>query len=739
MDVETLESGFTLSGVRVFPLDNKLLFGTDERLLSPIAMDVLCELASSNPEPVSKDYLLSQIWGSKPPAEGTLEGYIRELNHVWKAQRGGNDLVGEVQGSYKIEHALRALETQSTSGTPSGLSRIEHFLEELQRRKVSQTGVLYLVAAWLLLQFSDASFEALGLGDDSVRLILITAVIGFPITLLLSWFYDVKPADGPVNSSSSSQGVGYVLIGALIAIPLAIAYQWYYTDDLNYGAQESELASDYVPQPNSIAVLAFNNLSGDTQYDYLGDGIAEEIINALSSTGRLLVAPRTSSFLYKNNTLDMRDIGKQLGVQYMLEGSVRRINKNLRVIATLVNVSEGFQTWSRSYNQGVSHIFDVQQDISRKVVQSLNIVLSSEKDAELGAPRTLSVDAYDAYLQGLDYLNRPVTQSSLDSAISLFGKSIELDSEYSDAYAGLCEAYLKKYVETKTVDWFTKAENSCTETLRFDLNTVELRVALGNLYLQSGEYQRAVQQLEIALERDPQNINSLSTLAKTRAELNQTQQAETLFLKAIDIQPRYWKTHEQYGNFLFETGRPDKAVFYYRAAIDMTPDNAAAYNNLGAAYMMSNRFDKAAEAWQESLKLEDNESASSNAGTALFLAGEFDEAASMYRRAIQISKDKHILWGNYADALWFGSTPESAKSNYETAILLAEESLEINPNDRVTQAALAHYLSRTGAKERATQQLLAATADESTNLYLCLLYTSPSPRDGATSRMPSSA
>ncbi|MFT5135256.1 MAG: TolB-like protein/tetratricopeptide (TPR) repeat protein [Arenicella sp.] len=722
MTDRSLDKGFSLGRVHVYPLDFKIVSTTGEQQLSPIGMEVLCELAEANGEAVTAEHLITQIWGNTSPDEGTLEHYVAELMHKFDTPSDQDGVViVDTDGLYRLRLQPVPIDGTSTRAVDNSQRAPQQgngFLDELRKRKVSQTGVLYLVAAWLILQFADVTFEALGLGDEIIRLILITTIVGFPITLVLSWFYDVKRSDYPEALAPTSQGMGYVLIGALIAIPIAITYQWFYLGDLGTTDSNTQAMAEYDSKPNSIAVLAFENLGSDNSYDYFGHGIAEEILNALSSTGEMLVAPRTSSFVYRNNPIGAKNIGKQLGVRYILDGSVRRIGQKVRVIATLINISSGYQIWSKSYSQEISNIFDVQLDISKKVVQSLNIVLSAEKSQALGTARTTSVEAYDYYLQGRDYLNRPKTQSSLNSAIQLFSNAIKLDSEYSDAYAGLCESYLKHYIHTDTSDWFTKAENACQETLRFDLVTVDVRIALGNLYRQSGQYNRSLLQLGFALEKDPDNIDALSALALTNASSGNGEEAEILFRKAISVQPRFWRTQEDLGNFLFERGRPEEAIEYYEQAIELTPDNAAAYNNLGAALLMSNSFEAAAAAWKKSLEIEINESAYSNGATALFMAGKFDDAAAMYSRATEIAKDKHVLWGNLGDAQRFGSDPSLAIVSYRKAISLAEVALKINPSDKVTVAILSHYYANVGLRDKALAAIERAIADDPEDGYV---------------------
>ncbi|MFT4630208.1 MAG: TolB-like protein [Arenicella sp.] len=328
-------------------------------------------------------HLITQIWGNTSPYDGTLEHYIAELVYKFDTRSDQDSVViVDLDGLYRLRLLPMPIDgslTKTVDNSQHAPLQKNRFLDELRKRKVSQTGVLYLVAAWLILQFADVNFEALGLGDEIIRLILITTVVGFPITLVLLWFYDVKRSDYSETSGPTSQDMGYALIGALIAIPIAITYQWFYLGDLGATDSNTQALAEYESKLNSIAVLAFENFGSDDSYDYFGHGIAEEILNALSSTGEMLVAPRTSSFVYRNNPIGAKNIGKQLGVRYIFYGSVRRIGQKVRVIATLINISSGYQIWSKSYSQEISNIFDVQLDISKKVVQSLNIVLSAEK------------------------------------------------------------------------------------------------------------------------------------------------------------------------------------------------------------------------------------------------------------------------------------------------------------------------------------------------------------------------
>lgn len=708
---DSLDQGFRLGDVQVYPLETRIVGPDGDLAVSPAAMEILVNLAQGQGKPVSSHYLITQTWGKTPPAPGTLQHYVAELNHLLaKCQLGTGVIIEEGAGHYLLQIRVEAIE--AVSGGP-------RLLRELLRRKVTQTGALYLVASWLIIQVVETTFPALGFGDFAVRLVIITAIIGFPIALLLSWFYDIRATDANVANAPSGTGLRFIVIAAIVALPIALTYQWYFgVDEASESGSTPVIEADSL-QPNSIAVLAFLNLSGGERYDYFGDGIADEILNTLSRTGKMLVIPRTSSFAFKDTGLGVPQIGANLGVRYVLDGSVRRIRDKVRINAQLTDVVSGFQVWSQTYDKRLSDIFGVQQDIARQVVRSLEIALAPDKNAILGAASTSNIKAFDYYLQGRDYLHQPSSDATaFSNAAQMFDRAIQTDRNYADAYAGLCESYIAQYNLLRSTSWFSRAEEACKSALRFDVVTADMRVALGNLYRESGRYELAEAQLAKALDIEPENIHAIDGMAETYAASNRGNEAEMLFRRVIELQPGYWRGHSAMGNFLFRSGRAADSVRHYERVIELVPDHATAHSNLGAAYLMQADFKRAEEAWQRSLKLEPTDVAYSNRGTSLFFLRRFDEAVQMYRQATELAPDNYTLWGNLGDAARFGSTPADAIDYYKRASLLAERALDVNPLDAETQAKLAHYQANVGIEERAAVLIETAVQEAPDNMYV---------------------
>ncbi|MEO8575128.1 MAG: protein kinase, partial [Gemmatimonadales bacterium] len=200
-----------------------------------------------------------------------------------------------------------------------------------------------------------------------------------------------------------------------------------------------------VSMAKSVAVLPFANLSADQENEYFTDGMADEIINALSKIQSLRVASRTSSFAFKGKNEDIGEIGKKLKVSTVLEGSMRKMGNKLRLTAQLVNVADGYQLWSERYDREMEDVFAIQDDISQAIVKALKVILSEGEKKQIEKARVVDVKAYDYYLRGRQYSHH-FRRKSLEYARQMFNRAIEIDPEYARAYAGVADACSLLYV-----------------------------------------------------------------------------------------------------------------------------------------------------------------------------------------------------------------------------------------------------------------------------------------------------
>ena len=308
---------------------------------------------------------------------------------------------------------------------------------ELKRRNVFRVAIAYLISAWLLIQLANILIPMLTLPEWVSRLILLLLVILFIPTLILAWAFELTP-DGlkrekDVDRSQSithrtGRRLDFIIIGVL-----AVAVAWLSFDKVGTDTPPVEI----VNIDKSIAVLPFADLSQEQNQEWFADGLAEEILNALSRIPDLLVVSRTSSFAYKGSDKDLRVIAAELGVAYILEGSVRRAGERLRITAQLIRASDGFHVWSENYDRDAADVIDVQEDLAVKIASAMKTTMDPEALKDMLRVGTRSADAYQAYLRGITSYARGVSSGDnahYVSAYEMFEQARRIDAGFSTAH-----------------------------------------------------------------------------------------------------------------------------------------------------------------------------------------------------------------------------------------------------------------------------------------------------------------
>lgn len=472
------------------------------------------------------------------------------------------------------------------------------------------------------------------------------------------------------------------------------------------------------PDPDSIAVLPFVNLSGDPRNDYLGDGLSEELSNRLTKIPELRVAARTSAFAFKGKELDVGEIAGRLGVSYVVEGSVRRQADRISVTATLVEAASGSSRWSNSFESASADLFAIESAIATQVIKALELVLGKRAEASTLPPANGSGIAYDFYLQGLAYLRQPSSPKSLDAAEQLFGRALAEQPDLARAQAGLCETRVDRYYLEKVPAYVAAAEQACANAEALDSTAQEVHMAIGGLRLATGDAAGAEASFRRALALVPQSPDVLIGLADALAANGKADEADGTYRRAIAAQSSYAAAYVGYGNFLYSQGRSPEAIPVYERATILAPDDAIALGNLGGAYLMTGNFEKAADAFTRSLALEPRRASYSNIGTVKYYLGSYADAAGMFRKAIEFAPADHRLWGNLADAQLFDSQPEEARKSYRRALDLADGELAVNPRDAQNQAIAAYYATRLDDTKRARRGIEIALSEGNGDVYV---------------------
>ncbi len=604
---------------------------------------------------------------------------------------------------------------------------IGQFLAEVRKRKVLRVVAMYSVAAWLVLQFAEVTFEPFGIPDWSMRALVIAAIAGVPVTFALAWVIDVRPEglifDLPLWTAGGARArppkrsdwiyagllAGSLTWGAFLAADLLLE-DLVQSDGGVPGETGTPPARPAAPA-NSIAVLAFENFDGRSESDYFAAGLAEEILNLLAARPELRVAARTSSFRFQGERLDIREVAALLGVRHVLEGSVRRSGDRIRVTAQLIDGDRGYHDWSRTYDRELADIFALQDELAAAVVNELSLALSIDPATPAERP-TGNIEAYVFYLEGRGRLRASLDADVNRAAATLFRDALAIDPGFARAWSGLCQAQLQLYSIGRNGDDFSAAKDACERAAELDgEQAAEVALALGKLYRYRGQLDTAEQYLERAMAAEPSEPDAYIEMGEIRDRQMREDDAERFFRRAVDLKRNYWAAHSALGMFYFRVGRYRDSADAFEVATRLAPDVASAFAGKGAAYALLGERSLSRAAYDASLALKPSRQAYTNMGMRYYYDGQFVDAADMQRRALEYAPEDHRVWGRLAESLRFVDGAErEADDAYETAARLAQAMLEVNDQDWETTGLLGIYLVHLGRLEEARTLVARAVA-----------------------------
>ncbi|MEO8192719.1 MAG: protein kinase [Gemmatimonadales bacterium] len=392
----------------------------------------------------------------------------------------------------------------------------------------------------------------------------------------------------------------------------------------------------------SIAVLPFTNTSADPENEYFTDGMAEEIINALSKIKSLGVASRTSTFVFKGKTGDIREIGRKLEVSAVLEGSVRRVGNKIRVSAQLINVANGLQLWSERYDREIEDVFAIQDEIAQNIVKALRVVLSEDEKRAIEKAATDNVEAYDYYLRGRKFFHQH-RRTSLEFARQMFTRAIEVDPNYARAYAGVadCCSILFMYFDARESN-LKQADKASRKALSLDPDLAEAHSARGLSYSLSKEYQKAGEEFEIAMKLDPKLYEAPYFYGRACIAQGNSTEAVPLFEKACALRPEDYQAPSFLAQAFAGQGRiaeankaSQRAVKSMEAWLDANPDDARALNLGAGIWSNLGQTEKALEWANRSLEIDrEDPQLLYNVGCVYAIEGMKDDALRCLERAI---------------------------------------------------------------------------------------------------------
>ena len=434
------------------------------------------------------------------------------------------------------------------------------FFAELKRRNVYKVAVAYAVVGWLLMQVSATIVPALHLPDGITTAVVVLVLLGFPVALVIAWAFEMTPQGmkrtedvGPNEVIPQWSGRKFAALIIVIAIGAAalLAFQLF--------RSKASSAAPSVAQPanipsKSIAVLPFVNMSSDKENEYFVDGLTEEILNRLAQISALRVPGRTSSFAFKGKNTDLRQIGTELGVAHVLEGSVRKSEGRLRITSQLIRTADGFHLWSQTFDRKLDDVFAIQEEIARAIAEALSTPLGL--NAVSPQRQTKDMEAYDKFLQARGLLAQR-SPENLRRAIELLTAAVDRDPGFASGWAALAQARaLSSYYLKDIPDPLKAAEEAARKALALDDS-----IAMAH-----------------------------SALADVLRDRRDWLAAESEYTRALKLSPGEAETHNQYAQMLLKVGRIDGALEHALRACELEPLGWVPPSVVSLAYLSRGDF-----------------------------------------------------------------------------------------------------------------------------------------------------
>jgi TolB-like protein/cytochrome c-type biogenesis protein CcmH/NrfG len=488
------------------------------------------------------------------------------------------------------------------------------FIEELKRRNVFRVGIAYLVLSWMVVQAADVAFPILQFPNWTISFVAVLAILGFPLVLFLAWAFELTPEgikrEHEVDRSQSVAHItgrkrDFAIIGLLVVALGYFAYDKFFLVpardaarvDATTEAVNSEAIEQAVQAPDndkSIAVLPFVNMSDDVNNEYFSDGISEELLNLLSRVPKLRVIARTSSFSYKGKDATIADIARELNVDHVLEGSVRKSGDQVRITAQLIRANDSSHLWSESYDRTLDNIFAIQDEIAAAVVEQLKVTL-------LGAVLTVRETdpaAYALFLQAR-FMAHQGTPEAWEQSLALYQQALEIDPDYAASWVGLAE--VNKYqsgVGQSPKESIASAREAANRALEIDPAYAPGHAVLGRIALDDGDLRAAARHFERALVLEPSNLHIFWEAGILARSLGRMEESLAITKYAVARDPVNLRGLYLLGLAYFYAGQLDEAIASLRTVLRLRPGYVVVQTAIGAALQQKGEFDAALVAVQ---------------------------------------------------------------------------------------------------------------------------------------------
>ena len=514
----------------------------------------------------------------------------------------------------------------------------QRFFAELKRRRVFRVMAVYGAVAFVILQVADIALPGLGLPEWTITLILALTLLGFPFAVVLAWAFDMTPEGMQRTADATPAELSQIIAApasqrwpagvlALVGMTALLAGAWYVgrqsAPEASAGPAIADAAADV--SSASIAVLPFVNMSSDPEQEYFSDGISEELLNLLAKIPELEVAARTSSFSYKGNDVKVADVGRELNVAHVLEGSVRKSGNQVRVTAQLIKTDDGFHMWSETWDRSLDDIFRIQDEIAADVAAQLRVTLLG------AAPAVAETDpeAYALFLQARQ-LGRQSTAQSLEQSVALYQQALEIDPGYAAAWAGLARTYNQQvFIGLRPAFEARLGREAANRALAIDPDLADAHAILAFIAIGIDfDPAAAARRYQRALALDPTHPEILADAALLARDIGRSTEAIALLEYAVARDPVNPNTRQALATAYLWAGRLDEAIESYRAVTKLVPGYISTQFGIGTALLVKGDPEGALAAY--TLELGDEEYRVKGTALALHDLGRMAEFDSTF-------------------------------------------------------------------------------------------------------------
>jgi TolB-like protein/Tfp pilus assembly protein PilF len=523
-----------------------------------------------------------------------------------------------------------------------------NFFAELKRRNVYKVAVAYAVVGWLLAQIATQIFPFLEIPNWVVRLVIVLIAIGFPIALVIAWAFEATPEgikrteDVDVAAAAKQPKkhtwIYVVAIGAAFSIGLFFVGR--------YSVRNTASAAGTELSAKSIAVLPFDNLSRDPDNAFFAEGVQDEILTRLAKVADLKVIARTSTQKFKSSPENLPDIAKQLGALNILEGSVQKVNDQVRVNVQLINAVTNAHLWAEIYDRKLSDIFAVQSDIAKTVADTLQAKLTGSEKQMIAAQATTDTTAYELYHKGRSLWGKR-TGDNIPKAIAFYDQAIARDPNYALAYAGLASAYILSpfYAGANRLEMSAKAKEAALKSLRLDPNLAEAHLALGKvLFFGEIDLAGAMREYKRAIELKPNDADAHHWYGNDAlCALEQFEEAIIEGRRSVELDPLSVVINADLGVTFFYARRYDESAKQLRKTLELDPTSFYTHYNLGIALQAAGDLSGAIVEYEKAKQLGDNTYVSTLYAQAKARAGDKDAAQRMLSELDELSKHREVV------------------------------------------------------------------------------------------------